>query len=211
MKGYSMREKVIIAIVGKKRSGKDTVGDYLRNNYALKPAQKLAYPIKQIAKMLFNWTDEMVEGIDYDREQQIEELGMSVRQFLQECGSLFKYELSRLIPSYGEKVGVSIWAKILVKWLEEREGIFYVTDVRFPEEVSELKNNFKNTFVIKLISDRSPNDTHISETSVDLITADYDIENNGWNTQDELYSKLDSVLVDIFIKTRRKEYEDSSN
>ena len=77
----------------------------------------------------------------------------------------------------GKKVGTSVWAKALVRWLkEQKSGCYYITDVRFPEEVQELKNNFKNTFIIKLISDRSPIDNHISETSVDLIHSDYVVE-----------------------------------
>lgn len=187
--------QIIIAIVGKKRSGKDTVGDYLKETYGFKPSRKLAYPIKKIACLLFGWTENMVEGVDYDREQHIDELGMSVRQFLQECGSLFKYDLSRIIPEYGQKVGTSVWAKALVRWLkEQKSGCYYITDVRFPEEVQELKNNFKNTFIIKLISDRSPIDNHISETSVDLIETDYIVENDGWNTFDQLYREIDKVI-----------------
>ena len=92
-----MNKHTIIAVVGKKRSGKDSAGDYLVSNWRVNRAQKLAHPIKQIGMMLFGWTEDMVEGNDYDREQMIPELGMSVRQFLQECGSLFKYNLSESI------------------------------------------------------------------------------------------------------------------
>lgn len=187
-------EKIVIAIVGKKRSGKDTAGNYLVHEYGVAPAQKLAAPIKQIARMLFGWSQDMVEGDGYDREQHIDELGLSVRQFLQECGSLFKYNLSEILPEYGEKVGAKIWAKILVRWLQEHGGSFNcVTDVRFPEEVEELRANF-TTYVVKLVSDRSPQDTHISETSVDRIEADFTIVNNGYDSYPVLYRGLDDVM-----------------
>lgn len=199
-----MNEYQIIAIVGKKRSGKDSSGDYLVNKYNFKASRKLAYPIKEIAKMLFGWTHEMVEGINYDREQHLDDLGMSVRQFLQECGSIFKYSLSEILPEYGEKVGASVWAKTLVRWIKEQEQSTYViTDVRFKEEVDELKNNFNNVFVLRLDSDRSPNDTHISETSIDDIEWDYNIVNNGWNTFDKLYKNLDDFVKYI----NRRNYE----
>ncbi len=192
----------VIAIVGKKRSGKDTAGDYLCKHYDVLKAQKLACPIKEIGKLMFGWSDQMVEGIGYDREQQIEELGMSVRQFLQECGSLFKYNLSEILPAYGEKVGSRVWAKILVRWLKNKEigwnRIYSVTDVRFPEEVEELKNNFK-TYVVKLVSDRSPADAHISETAMDNIVEDIKIENNGWDTQEDLYKSLD-IMMEYILK-----------
>jgi hypothetical protein len=60
-------------------------------------AQKLACPIKEIGKLMFGWSDQMVEGIGYDREQQIEELGMSVRQFFQ--GTAFLQELAYRLKS----------------------------------------------------------------------------------------------------------------
>jgi len=196
---------VVIAIVGKKRSGKDSAGAFLRDLYDIQPAQKLAGPIKQIARMLFGWSEDMVEGCDYDREQQIPELGLSVRQFLQECGSLFKYNLSTILPEYGEKVGTRVWVKILVRWLLAQEaGMFSVTDVRFPEEVKELRENFKYTYVVKLVSDRSPVDLHISETSVDLIVSDYTIVNNGWDSYGVLYCGLDSVMNSIILKLQEE-------
>jgi len=196
---------VVIAIVGKKRSGKDSAGAFLRDLYDIQPAQKLAGPIKQIARMLFGWSEDMVEGCNYDRERQIPELGMSVRQFLQECGSLFKYNLSTILPGYGEKVGTRVWAKILVRWLlSQKTGMFSVTDVRFPEEVAELRENFKHTYVVKLVSDRSPDDTHISETSVDLIDVDYTIVNNGWDSYGILYRGLNDVMNSITSKLQEE-------
>jgi hypothetical protein len=204
-----MKNIVVIAIVGKKRSGKDTVGDYLVENYGVQKAQKLAHPIKEIGKLMFGWSDDMVEGINYDREQIIPELGMSVRQFLQECGSLFKYCLSEALPQYKDTVGEKVWAKILVRWLKENgkdNQIFCVTDVRFPEEVEELKSNFK-TYVLKLVSDRSPEDQHVSETSCDKIIPDAVITNNGWDSYSELFEN-----IDMFMRFVNKEifYEDKS-
>lgn len=194
-----MNEVRIIAVVGKKRSGKDSAGNYLVNKHGFYRSRKLAWPIKQIGMMLFGWTEDMVEGNGYDREQHIDDLGLSVRQFLQECGSLFKFDLSRILPEYGEKVGKKIWAKVLVNWIKEQQqsGTYVITDVRFPEEVEELKSNFENVVVLRLYSDRSPEDDHISETSVDLIEADYLIINDGWDTFDEFYEDLDEFVKHI--------------
>lgn len=191
-----MNEYKIVAVVGKKRSGKDSVGDYLVEKHGMVRSRKLAWPIKQIGKMLFGWTEEMVEGIGYDREQHIDELGMSVRQFLQECGSIFKFDLARILPEYGKQVGTRVWAKALVNWIyQQPSGTYVITDVRFVEEVEELKNNFNRVFVLRLDSDRSTEDTHISETSVDLIKWDYFIVNNGWNTFDKLYANVDEFVA----------------
>lgn len=190
-----MNKHTIIAVVGKKRSGKDSAGDYLVSNWRVNRAQKLAHPIKQIGMMLFGWTEDMVEGNDYDREQMIPELGMSVRQFLQECGSLFKYNLSEILPNYGKKVGPRVWAKVLVRWIKAQPyGAYVVTDVRFPEEVEELKANFDTVIVLKMISDRSPDDEHVSETALERIPYDHCIVNNGWGTYAMLENDLSKFM-----------------
>lgn len=194
-------DKIIIALVGRKRSGKDTAGEFLRNTYQFSPARKLAQPIKQIGMMLFGWTEDMVEGNGYDREQFIPELGLSVRQFLQECGSIFKYNLSEILPEYGKQVGTRVWVKACVNWLDARDpGFYYLTDVRFPEEVDELKSAYPSTYVVKLVSDRSPQDTHISETSVDMVEADYTVVNDGYDSYGILYCGLEAVVDDIMCK-----------
>jgi hypothetical protein len=102
-------------------------------------------------------------------------------------------------------VGTRVWAKILVRWLlSQKTGMFSVTDVRFPEEVAELRENFKHTYVVKLVSDRSPDDTHISETSVDLIDVDYTIVNNGWDSYGILYRGLNDVMNSITSKLQEE-------
>lgn len=191
-----MNEYKIVAVVGKKRSGKDSVGDYLVQKHGMTLSRKLAWPIKQIGMMLFGWTEDMVEGVNYDREQHIDELGMSVRQFLQECGSIFKFDLSNILPEYGKQVGKKVWAKALVNWIyQQPSGTYVITDVRFAEEVEELKDSFNQVFVLRLDSDRSPSDNHISETSVKLIQWDYLIINNGWNTFEKLYANVDEFVA----------------
>ncbi len=190
-----MNSHRIVAVVGKKRSGKDSAGDYLVGNWGFNETRKLACPIKRIGMMLFGWTEDQVEGTNYDREQMIPELGLSVRQFLQECGSLFKYDLSEALPAYGKKVGPRIWAKVLVRWIKEQPpGAYVVTDVRFPEEVEELKDNFETVVVLKMVSDRSPDDEHISETALEQIVPDHTIVNNGWGTYAMLESNLDTFM-----------------
>lgn len=197
-----MDKHLIIAIVGKKRSGKDTAGDYLEKEYGVRRSQKLAHPIKEIGKLMFGWTEEMVEGIGYDREQIIPELGFSVRRFLQEAGSLFKYDLGDRIDGWGRKQGPKIWANILVEWLNKQEkGFYFVTDVRFPEEVEVFKKHF-DVIVLKCESDRSGQDSHVSETRMNDMDCDFKIINNGWNTFDDFYKSLDLFVEYVNDRTK---------
>lgn len=187
---------MVVAFCGKKRSGKDTCAWHLINKHNFKPSRKLAAPIKDIGKLMFGWTTNMVEGIDYDREQVIPELGLSVRQFLQECGSLFKYDLSEKLPEYGKVMGPQVWAKLLVKWLKEQKDTdFVLSDMRFPEEAEVLREAFPDMLIIKVVSERSPKDTHISETQVDYIPANIVLHNDG--TIEELCAALDKALEEV--------------
>lgn len=193
---------MIVVFCGKKRSGKDTCAQYLVDNYDFRASKKLAAPIKDIGKLLFGWTDDMVEGINYDREQQIPELGMSVREFLQECGSLFKYNLSDLLPDYKEALGTRIWVKLLVKWLKEQdsETNFVLSDMRFPEEADEILKAFPDTHIVRLIAKDNASDMHISEISVDYIPADIYLHNVG--TLDELYTSIDTIMESIGVSKK---------
>lgn len=190
---------MLVVFCGKKRSGKDTCAQYLINNYGFKPCRKLAAPIKEIGKIMFGWTDEMTEGIDYDREQIIPELGLSVRQFLQETGSLFKYNLSEILPEYGRQTGDRVWVKILVNWLREQnpEGNYVLSDMRFPEEAAELKKEFPDTIIVKLVSDRSPEDEHISEILIDAIPVDWTIKNDS--SIEDLKYFVDAIMKEYYI------------
>lgn len=70
-----------VYLLGKKRSGKDTTADYIMDNYNAIKAQ-LAYPIKEALHHAFSvvqyhysdiqkLTRDQIEGIDYDREQNL--------------------------------------------------------------------------------------------------------------------------------------------
>jgi len=185
---------MLIVFCGKKRSGKDTAMHYMITQYGFKPAQKLAQPIKDIAKLLFGWSDDMVEGVNYDREQIIPELGLSVRQFLQECGSIFKFALPEALPESEAKLGAKVWVKLFVKWLQQQNtnDNFVLSDMRFPEEARELRELFPDTLIIRVESERSPVDTHISETSVNNIVPDYIIY-NPVNKPDDLFINIDLI------------------
>lgn len=70
-----------VYLLGKKRSGKDTTADYIMDNYNAIKAQ-LAWPIKEALRHAFSvvqyqysdiqkLTRDQLEGIDYDREQNL--------------------------------------------------------------------------------------------------------------------------------------------
>lgn len=90
----------LLFLIGKKRSGKDTTADYIMNNYNATKHQ-LAGPIKDALAdaMLTEWyrdtsrqfpriTRSMIEGIDYDREQ---DLNLSTKDVIRIMANAIEY------------------------------------------------------------------------------------------------------------------------
>ena len=57
----SNNNNIIIGLVGVERSGKDTIADYLVANHNFKK-HNMANPIREIAKIMFNWTTDLLTG-----------------------------------------------------------------------------------------------------------------------------------------------------
>ena len=87
---------MIIGIIGKKRSGKDTIGDYLTKYYGF-TSYSFANPIKLASKHLFGFTDDQLYGdlkdeIDYN-------WGVTPRTVFQIIGTeIFQQDMLRRIP-----------------------------------------------------------------------------------------------------------------
>ena len=56
---------VIIGLIGNKRVGKDTIADYLVNNYNFKK-YAFADQIKKISNIIFGWNGEQLDGEQKD-------------------------------------------------------------------------------------------------------------------------------------------------
>lgn len=171
----------IIGIIGKKRSGKDTVADYINLNYEYEK-KKFAGPMKEAIKILFNFTDDQLET---DLKDEIDPYwGVSPRIIMQSMGTEYlQYELSKIIPSLGNNFAVKRM------FLNPCDNIV-ISDVRFIHEANEIKN--RGGYLIKIIRNTNLIDTHISETGIDSLPYDKLIDNNG--TLDELNDKIDNIM-----------------
>lgn len=178
---------MIIGIVGRKRSGKDTIGDYLINNYGL-TKYSFANPLKMGVKELFGFTDEQVFGNDKDIIDPI--WGVTPRDVLQIIGTEFcQFDIIKYLPNL--QVGDRLfWVKRFELWFNQNKNLnVVICDVRFQHEVDSIKS--KGGKIIRVNRDSLTNsDNHKSELEMDLITGvDYVIENNG--TLEDLYNNLD--------------------
>ncbi len=177
----------IIAICGHKRSGKDTIANYL-SKYGYKNI-KIADQLKTVVKQLFNFTDNQLE---LDEKEDIDKRwGVSPRQTMQFFGTeIMQYEIQKLLPNIGRK----FWVKSFIeKYLSQNNtDKFVISDMRFLHEYEELKKY--DLFVIMIQRDTidKSNEHHASEIEYLKIPANIIIKNNS--TIEELLIKIDNSI-----------------
>lgn len=180
-----MNNKIIIALHGFPRSGKDVICSYILSKLPL-----LRYgpsvQVKKATAVMFDipeeylYDDKMKDEYNYFWE-------LSYRQMAQLVGN----ECSRKI------FGPDFWMKHVDKFLQDRlpedkQGII-LADVRYPNEAEWVKSN--NGILIYVTRKNRPiasNESHEAEKGLDPKLADIIIENDG--TFEELYEKIDLVL-----------------
>lgn len=194
----------IIAICGHKRSGKDTIANYLAK-YGYKNI-KIADQLKTMVKQLFNFTDAQLE---LDQKEDIDQRWeISPRQVMQFFGTeIMQYEIQKLLPN----IGRTFWIKSFIEKYRlsatentesentetENAGTetdkYVISDMRFLHEYEELKKY--NIFVIMIKRDSTTNKTidfHASENEYIKIPADIVINNDG--TIEDLLIKIDNAI-----------------
>lgn len=182
-----MRRITVIALCGKKRSGKNTAADALKNHFGLeRPCIEMSFaaPIKKCVSDLFGFTQDQVDGdkkeVPDDRWE-----GKTPRQVIQFFGTeMMQHKLQELLP----KVGRNFWTNRLIKGIKDRESgdtnvLAIVTDLRFKHEFNALQSVFGEKFLCVKIERPtsykhfSSTDTHSSEKEVEEISAHVNILN----------------------------------
>lgn len=184
----------IIAICGAKRSGKDVLADHLVANYGY---QKLAFaePLKKIAKIIFNFTDDQLG--DGDAKDDVDERwGISPRKALQFFGTeVMQYKVQELLPGIDRKL---LARSLIAKIEHDADKHYVISDMRFYHEYEELAK--LNAVVIKV--DRFPmkytadmqavHQVHTSEIEYNTIPTNIYIMNDDDVTS--LRNKLDIAM-----------------
>lgn len=181
----------VIAICGKKRSGKDTIANYISDKYGYNNV-KFADPLKNMLKAGFNFTDEQLES----KKEEIDDYWrITPRQAMQFIGTeIMQYELQKLVPNLDRHFFV---ASLFKRYPDEH---LVISDLRFVHEEQAIKQ-IKNNLIIKVIRDSNlDTDNHISENELDQIDCDCTIRNN--KDLDELYKKVDNIIESFRIKNR---------
>lgn len=192
-----MNQPSIIAICGYRRSGKDTVADILSEKYLFKKI-KIAYKLKEIVKVLFDFNDFQLE---IEKKDIIDpRWNTSPRQIMQFFGTdIMQFKIQEIMPH----IGRSFFIESLINYINTQTTInkWVISDLRFVHEWKCLQKY--NTFIIRVENDNIPKiDTHISETEWLNITPDLIIKNNlGIN---DLNNYIHTLDIDNLIKSKKK-------
>lgn len=165
------KDRCIIGLGGKKRSGKSTAADFLVQNGNFIELS-FAKPLKEACKILFDLKDEQVYGEKKDFLDT--KLGVTPRKILQVFGTeICQFAIHKHLPNLRiKKRNLFCWL-MKQKILSNMEYDIVISDVRFPHEadlIHELGGN-----VVKLIRIDNPydgKDDHASENSLDNIEFD---------------------------------------
>lgn len=186
----------LIGILGKKRSGKDSSGNYMiaKYNYT---RYAFADPIKDIIKIMFDFN---TKQLNEDKEIIDERWNISPREILQKFGTdICRNDLKEYIPNI-KLDNETLWIKLFRFFYEKnKDKDIVVTDVRFLDEINIIKS--LGGKIIKINRNNVLYDSHSSECNIDNYSKDlidYHIDNNY--TYDDLYSQIDTLLNLIILE-----------
>lgn len=174
--------KKIIAICGEKRSGKDVLANHIVNKYGY-TRLSFAEPLKELVKLIFNFSDEQVGLIDGDNDEKDtidEKWGISPRKALQFIGTeVLQHKIQELIPN----IGRDYFANILLSKIED-DKTYVISDLRFIHEYEKIKH--LDIDIIKVIrpslttdEEDGQNKEHLSEIENQYIPCNKEIINDG--------------------------------
>lgn len=191
---------MIIGLIGRKRSGKDTVAAHLVENYGhtrLAFADGVRDALYRLNPLIADRSDwdihrvaDLVDAVGWENAKEDTE----IRSLLQRMGT----------DAVRDVVGEEAWVKALERKVDQFpilqvEGLrrpitprIVITDVRFPNE-AEYVIDEGGTIVRILRPDTDMSgDTHISETALDFFSADVTLVNDG--TVEDLHREVDEMM-----------------
>jgi len=190
---------MIIGLIGNEHVGKDTIANYLCKIYNFRK-YSLADPIKEIAKIIFNWNDHKLNGKLKDLED--EETGIVPRDFFKWLGTdIFQYTIHKKFPDL--KIPErKIWANCMRQFIEIycSNSNIVIPDIRFKHEAEEIINS--GGFLIYIERDSEFSDNYeilelLNETNPETDESwifDTIVNDMGY---DELYTKVEKIIKKI--------------
>jgi hypothetical protein len=181
--------KQVVAICGRKRSGKDTAADYICKTYGHAHV-KIADPLKKVCGILFGFSHDQME--DDRKEIVCSPFNISPRQAMQFFGTeVMQYKIKELLPD----IHRTFWITTLINEQKTRRDNIVISDVRFPHEITAIYDAYgrDNVTVVKIVTNAqdSKSDAHCSEQEWIGIKEDLLVSNLG--TKDDMYMQLNAL------------------
>lgn len=168
--------KLLIGIVGRKRSGKDTLAKFAREMCGDVNIMSFADPLKQACKHAYHLREEQLEET---KDVVDKRWGMTPRDMMKSLGG--KYFRSE-DPDH--------WTKNMGFRIQGLDNVV-VSDVRFHNEAMFIRSN--GGVLVHVSRDLESNDDdHVSEKTTDEIVCGYSIHNDG--TLEDLRRKLAGLM-----------------
>ena len=189
----------IIGLLGNKRSGKDTAGNYLVEKYGYK-RYAFGDPIKEISRHLFNLDDSQLYG---DKKEVVDERwNLKPRTIFQRLGTEFgQYTIYNIFPELKTKFNNrQLWVYHFELWLKEeiqnnKNINIVITDVRFKHEIEIIKKYGGD--IIKIYNPKlNKTYEHISEIEIKTLKYDDFIIND--KDLSYLYKQIDIIAQTPF-------------
>lgn len=171
---------MLIGVVGKKFSGKDTMSNYLRAKYSFL-TYAYALPLKQTCKTLFLLSEDQMN--DPELKEHIDtRWNKTPRELLQFLGT----DIMR------NQFDKNFWIKYFNSWYENNKTRrIVVSDCRFQNEVDAILD--KGGVVVKVVRKSDDKDSHESEQLIDQITGIHYVIHNDSSLAD-FYQQIDSFM-----------------
>jgi hypothetical protein len=198
---------MIISISGLIGSGKDTIADFLVDNYNFQ-RESFASSLKDAVASVFNWDRTLLEG----RTPEAREWRETVDQWWADRLGISTLTPRWVLQYWGTEVlrrnfNDNIWVASLENKLLKSNGSIVITDCRFPNEATALKN--AGGILIRVKRGEDPNwfidardypqimsvkypSVHASEYSWAPIKFDYVVENDG--TKEDLFASIRNLV-----------------
>ena len=169
---------MIVAICGRKGTGKSTAGDYIAEQYSFKQ-YSLAQPLKDALKAMFGFENEQLYGDEKDVVHPLYEI--TPRRMLQTLGTEW--------GQHTLDIGRDIWVKRFMLLEHDPRKNYVISDVRFQHELDALKE-VDELVSICLFRGGTSGDPHESEALA--LKTDYGIFNESDHSV--LCYRLDEIM-----------------
>lgn len=204
-----MDKTMIIGLIGQKRVGKDTVANLIKELDPEYRTMALADPIKDIARIMFNFTEAQL----FDAEKDLLDPMWNIkpREFFEQFGTeIMQFDIYKYLPNLETRVPQrKFWVYSLLAKIKPGEKVI-ITDVRGSHELEEIIKKYPNAKFIKITrptittqtnttQDNTTTSQHITQHITQLepyqISDEYithSIVNDG--TLDELRCKVCDIM-----------------